>query len=327
MRDIGPDSIISVVAPFYNEVKNIKTFVEELENEFARIGFADRHEMILVNDGSTDGSDRELERIITDHPNKIKVIHLSRNFGHASALYAGLENACGEAIILMDSDLQDDPRCFDLFLQKWREGYDVVYSKRSSRQENALLRFLFWLFYRILLIMSDIYIPPDAGNFALMDKRVVNILLSLPEKNIYIPGLRAWVGFKQIGISVPRRLRYDNFPRTNLKAKWKLAFNAIFSFSFLPLFIFRVFGFLALIVSLLLASFTLYHKLITGLAVKAWASNLITITFFGGLNLFGIGIIGEYISRIYDEVRGRPKYIVDRIADEDTVSGNNQNKD
>ena len=327
MRDIGPDSIISVVAPFYNEVKNIKTFVEELENEFERIGFADRHEMILVNDGSTDGSDRELDRIITDHPNKIKVIHLSRNFGHASALYAGLENACGEAIILMDSDLQDDPRCFDLFLQKWREGYDVVYSKRSSRQENALLRFLFWLFYRILLIMSDIYIPPDAGNFALMDKRVVNILLSLPEKNIYIPGLRAWVGFKQIGISVPRRLRYDNFPRTNLKAKWKLAFNAIFSFSFLPLIIFRVFGILALIVSLLLASFTLYHKLITGLAVKAWASNLITITFFGGLNLFGIGIIGEYISRIYDEVRGRPKYIVDRIADEDTVSGNNQNKD
>jgi len=327
MRDLDPDSIITVVAPFYNEVKNIKTFVEELENEFERIGFADQHELILVNDGSTDGSDRELERIITEHPGKIKVIHLSRNFGHASAIYAGLKNACGEAIILMDSDLQDDPRCFDLFLQKWREGYDVVYSKRSSRQENALLRFLFWLFYRILLMMSDIYMPPDAGNFALMDKRVVNILLSLPEKNIYVPGLRAWVGFKQIGISVPRRLRYDNSPRTNLKAKWKLAFNAIYSFSFLPLIIFRVFGILALIVSLLLASFTLYHRLITGLAVKAWASNLITITFFGGLNLFGIGIIGEYISRIYDEVRGRPKYIVDRIADDDTVSGNNQNKD
>lgn len=327
MRDLDPDSIISVVAPFYNEVKNIKTFVEELENEFERIGFADQHELILVNDGSTDGSDRELERIITEHPGKIKVIHLSRNFGHASAIYAGLKNACGEAIILMDSDLQDDPKCFDLFLQKWREGYDVVYSKRSSRQENALLRFLFWLFYRILLMMSDIYMPPDAGNFALMDKRVVNILLSLPEKNIYVPGLRAWVGFKQIGISVPRRLRYDNSPRTNLKAKWKLAFNAIYSFSFLPLIIFRVFGILALIVSLLLASFTLYHRLITGLAVKAWASNLITITFFGGLNLFGIGIIGEYISRIYDEVRGRPKYIVDRIADDDTVSGNNQNKD
>jgi hypothetical protein len=175
--------------------------------------------------------------------------------------------------------------------------------------------------------MSDIYIPPDAGNFALMDRRVVDILLSLPEKNIYVPGLRAWVGFKQIGVPVPHRLRYDHSPRTNLKAKWNLAVNAIFSFSYLPLIVFRVFGILALMVSILLASFTLYHKLITGLAVKAWASNLITITFFGGLNLFGIGIIGEYISRIYNEVRERPKYIIDRIADGDTVFGNNQNHD
>lgn len=327
MRDLGPDSVISVVAPFYNEVKNIKIFVEELKNEFERIGFADQHEMILVNDGSTDGSDKVLERIITEHPGKIKVIHLSRNFGHASAVYAGLDHISGEVVILMDSDMQDDPGCFDLFLQKWREGYDVVYSKRSSRRESAPLRFLFWLFYRILLLMSDIYIPPDAGNFALMDRRVVDILLSLPEKNIYVPGLRAWVGFKQIGVPVPRRLRYDHSPRTNLKAKWNLAVNAIFSFSYLPLIVFRVFGILALMVSLLLASFTLYHKLITGLAVKAWASNLITITFFGGLNLFGIGIIGEYISRIYNEVRERPKYIIDRIADGDTVFGNNQNHD
>ena len=327
MRDLSPDAVISVVAPFYNEVKNIKTFVEELENEFEKIGFGDKHEMILVNDGSTDGSDRELERIISDHPGKIRVIHLSRNFGHASAVYAGLEHASGEIIILMDSDMQDDPGCFDLFLQKWREGFDVVYSKRSSRRESAPLRFLFWLFYRILLLMSDTYIPPDAGNFALMDRRVVDTLLSLPEKNIYVPGLRAWVGFQQIGIAVPRRMRYDDSPRTNLKGKWNLAFNAIFSFSYLPLIIFRVLGILALMVSLLLASFVLYHKLVSGLAVKAWASNLITSTFFGGLNLFGIGIIGEYISRIYNEVRGRPKYIVDRIVNGDKVSGNDQNTD
>jgi polyisoprenyl-phosphate glycosyltransferase len=325
MRDLGPHSVISVVAPFYNEVKNIQTFVQELENEFEKIGFADKHELILVNDGSTDGSDRELERIITEHPGKIKVIHLSRNFGHASAVYAGLEHASGEVIILMDSDMQDDPGFFYLFLQKWREGYDVVYSKRSSRRESPPLRFLFWLFYRILFLMSDTYIPPDAGNFALMDKRVVNILLSLPEKNIYVPGLRAWIGFNQIGVPVPRRIRYDDLPRTNLKGKWNLAINAIFSFSYLPLIIFRVLGILALMVSLLLASFTLYHKFISGLAVKAWASNLITITFFGGLNLFGIGIIGEYISRIYNEVRARPRYIIDRIAEDNTASGNKQN--
>jgi len=327
MRNMGPDSVISVVAPFYNEVKNINAFVEELENEFEKIGYSNKHELILVNDGSTDGSDRELERIISGRSGNIKVIHLSRNFGHASAVYAGLKHASGEVIILMDSDMQDDPGCFELFLQKWREGYDVVYSKRSSRRESAPLRFLFWLFYRILLLMSDTYIPPDAGNFALMDKRVVKVLLSLPEKNIYVPGLRAWVGFKQIGLPVPRRLRYDQSPRTNLKAKWNLAINAIFSFSYLPLIIFRILGILALMVSIFLASFTLYHKLISGLAVTAWASNLITITFFGGLNLFGIGIIGEYISRIYNEVRARPRYIIDRIAVSDKPSDSDKGKD
>jgi dolichol-phosphate mannosyltransferase len=160
-----------------------------------------------------------------------------------------------------------------------------------------------------------------------MDKRVVDILLALPEKNIYVPGLRAWVGFKQIGLPVPRRLRYDKSPRTNLKAKWNLAINAIFSFSYLPLIIFRILGILALMVSILLTSFTLYHKLISGLAVKAWASYLITMTFFGGLNLFGIGIIGEYISRIYNEVRARPRYIIDRIATSDRPPGKGKDTD
>lgn len=327
MRNLGPGSTISVVAPFYNEVKGIEAFVKELKAEFEKIGYAEQHELILVNDGSTDGSDRELDRMVADHSGNIKVIHLSRNFGHASAVYAGLEQTSGEVVILMDSDMQDDPACFDLFLQKWREGYDVVYSKRSSRQESAPIRFLFWLFYRILLLMSDTHIPPDAGNFALMDKRVVKVMISLPEKNIYVPGLRAWVGFKQIGVSVPRRMRYDNSARTGLKGKWNLAINAIFSFSYLPLVVFRVMGIVALIVSLALASFTLYHKFISGLAVTAWASNLITVTFFGGLNLFGIGIIGEYISRIYNEVRDRPKYIIDRITNDDNISGSNQDTD
>ncbi len=320
MRELGPDLLISVVAPFYNEVNGIELFVEELEAELEKIGYADRHELILVNDGSTDGSDRELDRVAAKHAGKIKVLHLSRNFGHSQAVYAGLEHARGEVVILMDSDMQDDPSCFELFLQKWREGYDVVYSERSSRKESAPLRFLFWMFYRILSLMSDTHIPPDAGNYALIDRRVVKILITLPERNQFVPGLRAWVGFKQIGVPVPRRMRYDGSARTGLKGKWDLAFNAIFSFSYLPLIIFRILGVLALAVSLALAFFVFYHKLITGLAVTAWASNLITVTFFGGLNLFGIGIIGEYISRIYSEVRGRPKYIVDRITTGDTSS-------
>jgi glycosyltransferase involved in cell wall biosynthesis len=320
MRNLDPDALISVVAPFYNEVNGIELFVEELEAELEKIGYPDRHELILVDDGSTDGSDRELDRVAANYAGKVKVLHLSRNFGHAQAVYAGLEHTRGQVVILMDSDMQDDPACFDLFLQKWRKGYDVAYSERSSRQESASLRFLFWLFYRILSFMSDTHIPPDAGNYALMDRRVVETLLSLPERNLYVPGLRAWVGFKQVGVPIPRRMRYDGSARTGLKGKWDLAFNAIFSFSYLPLIIFRILGILALAVSLALAIFVFYHKLITGLAVTAWASNLITVTFFGGLNLFGIGIIGEYISRIYSEVRGRPKYIVDRITTGDTSS-------
>jgi dolichol-phosphate mannosyltransferase len=327
MRDLDSDSIISVVAPFYNEVQGIRSFVEELEAEFQKIGYADRHELILVNDGSTDGSDHELDRIAAQYATKIKVIHFSRNFGHTSAVYAGLAYAQGLVTILMDSDLQDDPAGFDLFLKKWREGYDVVYAKRSSRQENILLRPFFWLFYRILMLMSETYIPLDAGNYALMDRRVIQLLLALPEKNLYLPGLRAWIGFKQIGIPIPRRHRYDRSARTGLKGKWNLAANAIFSFSYLPLFVFRLFGILALIVSLALASYALYSKLISGRAVTAWTSNIISITFFGGLNLFGIGIIGEYISRIYDEVRTRPRYIIERTFGhrEDSDSGQETN--
>jgi dolichol-phosphate mannosyltransferase len=314
MRSLDSDAIISVVAPFYNEVRGIAAFVSELGAEFEKIGYADQHELILVNDGSTDGSDKELDNIAIQNAGKIKVVHLSRNFGHTPAVYAGLAHARGQVIILMDSDLQDDPSGFNLFLQKWCEGYDVVYSTRSSRKENFLLRILYWLFYRIFLLMSDIRIPLDAGNYALMDRRVVNILLNLQEKNYYLPGLRAWVGFKQIGIPLPRRQRYDGSSRTGLKGKWNLAYNAIFSFSFLPLFLFRVLGVVALLVSSALAVFVLYHKLITGRAVTAWASTMITITFFGGLNIFGIGIVGEYISRIYNEVRARPRYIIERIT-------------
>lgn len=320
-RNLGPESILSVIAPCYNEVKVVEPFITELVDEIEKLKLPCRYELILVNDGSTDGTDKELDRIAEKHPLIIKVIHLSRNFGHSSAVVAGLNYVSGNIVVLMDSDMQDDPSCFGLYIQKWRQGYDVVYTKRASRREIAPLRFLFWLFYRILILMSDIHIPADAGNFCLMDKKVVGHLLSLSEKNRYIPGLRAWIGFKQIGIPVPRRQRYDNSVKTRLPGKWKLALNAIFSFSFLPLIIFRLFGTLAILVSVILGSYVVYHKIITGLAVTAWASNIITTTFFGGLNLLGIGIVGEYISRIFDEVRDRPIYIVDRVTMKNEVAG------
>ena len=174
------------------------------------------------------------------------------------------------------------------------------------------MRLLFWLFYRILNFMADTRIPADAGNYALMDGGVVRQLLDLPETAPYLPGLRAWVGFRQVGVPLPRRARYDAKTRAGILGKWRLALNAIFSFSYLPLVFFRVCGILALVASTFLTSYALYHKFITGLAVQTWASEFIVTLFFGGLNLFGLGVIGEYIGRIYTEVRDRPKYIVAR---------------
>ncbi len=312
-RDCEPE-LISVVAPCYNEMNCIESFINELVAELDNLEGIGKYELVIVDDGSNDGSDSILDQMATVYPGKMKVIHLSRNFGHAQAVSAGLKHISGDIVILMDSDLQDDPSCFSSYISKWRDGYDVVYSKRTSRLETAPMRFLFWLFYRVLILMSDVHIPADAGNYSLMDRRVVDHLMSLPEQKQYLPGLRAWVGFKQIGISVPRRRRYDNKVKTRLMGKWKLGLSAIIGFSFLPLVIFRFLGAIAIVASLVLTAYTLYHKFITGLAVTTWASIIISTTFFGGLNLVGIGIVGEYISRIFNEVRGRPMYIIDRIV-------------
>lgn len=312
MRKVKTGLLVSVVSSFYNEVEGVSAFVEDVVDEFCKLGLTN-YELILVNDGCIDGTDHELDRLAAKYTGIIKVIHLSRNFGHSSAVCAGLSYAKGDAIILMDSDMQDDPCAFGEFLSKWKEGFDVVYAERSSRKENLLMRLAFWLFYRIITSMADIRIPADAGNYGLMDKRVVENLLELSEQNLYLPGLRAWVGFRQIGVQIPRRPRYDKVTRSGLIGKWRLAMNAVFSLSNVPLLIFRVLGLTALGVSLCLIAYALYHKYVTGLAIKSWTSEFIVTIFFGGINLFGIGIIGVYIWRIYMEVRGRPKYIIARV--------------
>lgn len=313
-RHITEDTLLSIVAPLYNEVAILHDLVGEIRNELKAIGFPGRYEIVLVDDGSTDGSAEELDRIADRYRGQVKIVHLARNFGHSAATTAGLEHASGDVVILMDADMQDSPAAFGPFLEKWQEGYDVVYAVRVSRQEGLLRRLVFSSFYRILSWVADIELPRNAGNYSLMDRRVIDGLIAMPERNRYHPGLRAWAGFRQIGVDVPRRQRYEKGKRVGLRGQWKLAMNAVFSFSYAPLFFFRAVGVLSMGVSAFLIAFALYQKIRLGTAASTWFSLLVAISFFGGMNLFGIGVLGEYVARIYDQIRNRPAYILDRIA-------------
>lgn len=305
---------ISVVAPVYNERANVRAFIEEVIEALGRLPLDNGFELVLVNDGSRDDSGAVLDMCATERPGVVSVVHLARNFGMEPAIQAGLELARGDAVIVMDSDRQDDPDAFTAFLEKWREGFDVVYAVRTSRRENGARRFLFWSFYRVLGRLANIELPADASNFALMDRRVADVIRAMPEQNRFLRGLRAWAGFRQTGVPVARRARFEHGTRLGLRGQWKLAMNAIFSFSYVPLFLFRLAGAAALALSGVLILWVLYYKLIAGLQIQAWASQLITTAFLGGINLLGIGVIGEYVARIHDEVKGRPNYVIHHVT-------------
>ncbi len=305
---------LSIIAPVFNEGSYIKDFVSEIIEVLSELGITKRSEIILVNDGSTDETEKHLDYLTETYPGLIFAVHLARNFGQASAITAGLHFASGNCAIIMDSDGQDDPRCFSKFMELWENGYDVIFATRAQRKEGFLFRFCSWFFYRLLSFSAQISLPLDAGNFALIDRKVIEAIKSCPERNRYIPGLRGWVGFKQTGVVVERRARYDSKPRVGFRGLWTLAMNAFFSFSYVPLFFFRFAGIGSLLLCFGLIIFALYHKWITGLAVTAWASQLISISFFGGINLVGIALLGEYIARIYDEVKQRPLYICARTS-------------
>ena len=294
-----------------DEAGVLPRLVEAVEAAAAPTGC--RLEIVFVDDGSTDGSAAILDDLARGAPHR-RVVHLSRNFGHQAAVQAGLRYATGEAAVVMDADLQDDPAALADMVERWREGYAVVYAIRVGRKEGRLKRAMFLAFYRILDAVSLVPIPRDAGNFGLLDRRVVAVLDRLPEVRRYLPGLRAWAGFRQVGIPVERGERYDGRPRVSWLGLVRLAREAVFSFSALPLTIFYGIAVLAILAFLGLAGFTLYHKIFTGLAIPGWTSIITTACFFGGLNALGIGILGEYVLRIWDQVRARPAWLVDRTV-------------
>jgi dolichol-phosphate mannosyltransferase len=305
------ETLVSVVLPVYNEAHALPILSERIAEVLNQCGV--QYEIIFVDDGSCDDSPRVLDQLAAAS-RLIRVLHLSRNFGHQAAVQAGLAHARGDAVVLMDSDMQDDPEAIPRFLREWQAGYDVVYAVRTHRKESGWKRLLFVAFHRLMSAVASSPIPVDAGIFGLLDRRVARQILALGESDRYFPGLRSWVGFRQQGIEVERNARYDDHPRVSLCGLFRLAKTAVFSFSSFPLTIFQVIGATAGLVFLGLAAFALFCKLFTAYAIPGWTSYILTGSFFGALNALGISILGEYVIRIYDQVRGRPQYLVGRAV-------------
>lgn len=303
--------LVSAVMPVFNEVGALRELVSRTEGAIRASGA--QHEIVLVNDGSTDGSAELLDELAVGCPN-VRVVHLSRNFGHQAAVQAGLAHAQGDVVLLMDSDLQDAPEAVGRFLHEWQKGFDVVYALRAERKEQWWKRCLFAGFHRFMAAVASTRIPADAGNFSLMDRRVVREIVCLAEHDRYLPGLRSWVGYRQTGIVVRRNARYDGRPRVSLRGLWRLAKTAIFSFSSFPLTMFYWIGYSALALFFGLSVYATFCKLFTSGSVPGWSSTLLVASFFGALNALGISMLGEYVTRIYDQVRSRPMYLVDRVT-------------
>ena len=312
---------VSVVLPVFNEVAIIRELTRRLVSVLEKNSGS--FEIVFVNDGSSDGSRELLDRLAIED-NRVIAVHLARNFGHQAAVHAGLDHAKGDAVIVMDSDLQDDPRAIPHFMAEWESGYDVVYAERTKRKESLPKRILFYSFYRVLNAVSSAPIPHDAGNFGLLDRRVVNALQTLPEHDRYFPGLRSWTGFRQTGVQVERAARHDQNPRVSMRGLFRLAKTAILSFSAFPLTFFYVIAAFSAIVCCVSIGFVLFHKLFTGLATPGWTSMVIVASLFGALNALGISILGEYVIRIYDQVRNRPVYIVDCVRNRTATSQQTQ---
>ncbi|NES99147.1 MAG: glycosyltransferase family 2 protein [Sphaerospermopsis sp. SIO1G2] len=308
MSSQNNDIELSVIVPIYNEEQNIDYLFERLVSALDNLNL--KYEIVCVNDGSRDNS---LKYLIENHhrnPN-IKVVDMSRNFGKEIALSAGLDYAIGSAIVPIDADLQDPPELIAELVAKWREGYDVVYATRRLRQgESWLKRFTANAFYQTIICMSPVPIPKNTGDFRLLDRCVVDALKQLPERNRFMKGLFAWVGFNQTSIIYDRPQRYKGVTKWNYWKLWNFAIDGITSFSLLPLKVWSYIGIILSLISFLYASFLLLRTLILGIDVPGYASLMVAILFLGGVQLISLGIIGEYLGRVYDEVKGRPLYFV-----------------
>jgi polyisoprenyl-phosphate glycosyltransferase len=278
------------------------------------------HEIVFVDDGSSDRSLSILEAAAQCDP-RLVIISFSRNFGHQAAISAAVDHVTGDAVIIMDADLQDTPESIPLFVEQLDAGYDVVFAQRVKRKEPLWLRGCYYLFYRLIASLSDIHLPLDSGDFGLMSRRVVDEIRRMPEHQRYLRGLRTWVGFKQIGIPVERAERHSGRAKYTPLRLLKLASDGIFAFSIVPLRAATVLGMSAVTASVLFAIYSVYVKFILMQSPKGFTALTFLITFLSGFILLFLGVIGEYVGRIYEEVKARPNYIVGRVIRSPLASG------
>lgn len=298
----------SIIAPIYNELANIPELYRRIQEVMDSTD--EPWELVLVDDGSTDGS-TELICELSKEDQRIRPVIFARNFGHQIAITAGWDYARGDAVVIIDADLQDPPELILDMIKKWREGYEVVFAVRAEREGESW--FKLWtasLFYRIIYRITDVKIPLDTGDFRLMDRKVVNVLKQMRERHRFPRGMSAWVGFKQTGIEYRRAARVAGETKYPFRKMFRLAINAVTSFSYFPLQVATFFGFFSAGIAILAIPVVIYLRISGSLAFFGQATTLIAVLFLGGVQLISLGVLGEYIGRLYDEAKGRPLYIV-----------------
>jgi polyisoprenyl-phosphate glycosyltransferase len=302
---------ISILVPVYNSASFMDKLLGAIEEQRKLQGWD--LELVMVDDGSRDNSFRKIVELSQTYP-YIKGIKLSKNFGHQIAVKTALSHCTGEYIAIIDDDLQDPPSLLPGFFSYLDKGYDVAYGVRKKRKESLIKRMCYSLFYRILKSMSDIYIPIDSGDFCVMTRRVADNMLKLQEQSPFLRGIRAWVGFKQIGVEYERQARLEGESGYTLKKLLKIAIDGIFSFSTAPIRLITMLGVIGFSFAMVYSILIIFNYFYHGFEVKGFATLAIIISFFGSLILICLGIIGEYIVRIYDEVRARPYVVIDQTV-------------
>src|SRR5579864_7295694 len=302
---------LAVAIPIHNEESVLPELLRRLRATLDALG-SGPHELIFVDDGSTDRTFAMLEQEAQGDP-RIVAISLSRNFGHQAAITAAMDHVTGDAAVIMDGDLQDPPEAIPQFVQLWRQGFDVVYAQRVRRKEPWLLRLCYFMFYRLMATLSDIRLPLDSGDFGLMSRRVVDAVRGMPEHHRYLRGMRTWVGYRQTGLPVERAQRHSGTSKYSVWRLMKLAADGIFAFSIVPIRAAALFGFCVMFLSTLYVLYALYAKLFLQKSPQGFTALIVAVTFLSGAVLFFLGIIGEYVGRIYEETKGRPQYVIAKV--------------